>query len=169
MSPERVFESAELGIQNVNPSAGDRELIAKLEGHGAMEGEVLDRYKRLSEQTPSPAVRYLVGLILDDERRHHKIIEEIANTIAWGGFAKPDEVDVVPDITTASASPELLGATRQLLNIEKRDAKELRRLRRDLNDYARTTIWALLVDIMLLDTKKHQTILEFIEKNVAKE
>jgi FAD/FMN-containing dehydrogenase len=42
----------------------------------------------------------------------------------------------------------------------------LKRLRKDLRDVEDTTLWALLVETMQLDTAKHITVLRFIERHV---
>ena len=36
------------------------------------------------------------------------------------------------------------------------------RLRRSLRPYADTTMWSLLVDLMIADTEKHQRMLSFV-------
>jgi hypothetical protein len=46
-------------------------------------------------------------------------------------------------------------ATHKLLDAERRDQSELKKLRKELKPFADTTLWALLVDIMLLETDKH--------------
>ena len=92
-----------------------------LTAHGEQEGAILERYQRFADDSSSPAVRYLVRLIVEDEERHHRV-----------------------------------------LDIELADIKELKRLRRRLDAYQDTTLWALLVDLMLLDTEKHVHILRFV-------
>ena len=146
-------------------SATDRELVETLSRHGIEEGRILARYQKYAETASSPATRYLVNLILDDERRHHRVLEEIANAIAWG-WDENSPASAVPDLwTTRAADPALLEETKALLAEEKRDHAELKRLRRDLRSYADTTLWALLIDMMLLDTEKHARILAFIAKH----
>jgi rubrerythrin len=49
--------------------------------HGKNEGEVLQGYAELAESTDSPALAYLARLILDDERRHHQVLDDLAETI----------------------------------------------------------------------------------------
>ena len=62
--------------------------------------------------------------------------------------------------------PELLAETRRLLAFEKSDAKELRQLRKVLRHTPRSSLQPLLVDLMLHDTAKHISILEFIRDHL---
>jgi hypothetical protein len=143
------------------------EILALLESHGAREGEALDAYKRVAEESDAgAAVRYLVGLILEDEERHHQVFAEMANqirSIVW-------EVDVEPRVPamTPRDDPQLLAETRRLLAFEKDDAKELRELRRALRHSPPSSLHPLLVDLMLHDTAKHIAILEHIQKRLTR-
>jgi hypothetical protein len=155
------FGSAKLGLLATAASATDRDLVALLQRHGADEGEILAEYERFATSAGSPIARYLVGLIIEDERRHHRVLEEIANSVAWSGFEPDEPVDTLPSLDR-HASPGLWTHTRRLLDFERQDARALQALRKKLKDYADATAWRLLVDTMLLDTRKHQLILEFI-------
>lgn len=155
------FDQARLGVLATNASADDRDLVDLLRRHGADEGEILAEYEQFATTADSPVARYLVGLIIDDERRHHRVLEEMANSVAWGGFDPGHPVDRLPGLDQA-ASDELRLQTRRLLEFERQDARALKALRRSLKDYADTTVWRLLVDTLLLDTEKHERILGFI-------
>jgi hypothetical protein len=142
-------------------------ILALLETHGAREGAALSAYKRVAaESSAGPGVQYLVGLILDDEERHHRTFEEMANqlrSIVW-------EVDVEPQVPPmpSRADPALLAETRRLLEFEKEDAKELKALRRELKHSPSSSLHPLLVEIMLHDTAKHIAILEHIRKRLRR-
>ena len=56
-------------------------------------------------------------------------------------------------------------AAREFLEVERADERDLHRLQKSLKTVKDTTIWSLLVDMMELDTKKHQLILEFLQKH----
>lgn len=149
---------------------GDREPIrdaelaiaAALREHGKNEGAVLAEYARLAERCEDPGIRYLLELILADERRHHQQIEEMLHQVEsflW-------EVDVEPSVPSARrrGDPELRAATDRLLEIEREDAAELRRLRRTVRTQPATSLLPLLVELMLRDTAKHIEILKHIKR-----
>lgn len=156
-----TFVNAVRGLAATGASRTDAELVELLARHGRDEGVMLAGYERYREEAPGAAIRYLVSMIMDDERRHHTVIEEIANSIAWGWEGASPEPGV-PSLGRRHRDPAFLEATRELLNAEKADKRELKRLRRHLADYEDSTLWALLVDLMTLDTEKHATILQFV-------
>lgn len=144
----------------------DRGVLSMLRSHGAREGAALDAYQRaLDESSTSDGVRYLVELILDDERRHHKVFAEMANALQ--SFI--DELPVEPKVPALAPrrDPELLDVTRKLLALEREDAKELRRLRKALRGAPKSMLHPLLVDLMRHDTDKHIAILEHIEARLS--
>lgn len=161
---EDEFESAIRGLRETGASVESRDLVELIARHGSEEGAILSRYEQLVHREPAPEIRYLVGLILEDERRHHQMLGELANTIAWGWSRwSPDRS--VPELTVDKASSDrsdLVDATKDLIRAEERDRAELQRLRKRLRPYADTTLWSLIVDTLVLDTEKHLRILKFI-------
>jgi rubrerythrin len=144
-------------------SVWSQRLIDYLTAHLDSEREVLRSYAELAEKAEEGHVRYLVELILADEVRHHQLFGEMINALR----AEMDQRDIsprLPDFRPGRASPELLAETRRLLELEKRDSQELSRLKRQLTKVDDTEWWAVLVEVMRLDTKKHVRLLELIEE-----
>ncbi len=158
-----TFDSARRGLRLTGASVDTRALVDLVARHGTEEGRLLATYEGLVENAPDEGVRYLIGLILEDERRHHRLLAEMANSMAWGSVAGSPE-DSTPDLPHA-LSGELLEQTRRLRKAEQTDYRALRRIRRRLRPFAGTTLWALILDLMLADTKKHATILRFLERH----
>ncbi len=48
---------------------------------------------------------------------------------------------------------------------EQKDARELKRLQRELRMVKDTSLWGLLVDLMQRDTRKHIAILRFVRNH----
>ncbi len=75
-------------------------------------------------------------------------------------------VDAGPRVPLLKAwkpvEPEVREATEEFLRLEKEDARELKRLAKELRDAKDTTIWHLLVTLMEADTAKHIHILTFL-------
>jgi rubrerythrin len=145
-------------------SVWSQQLVEYLTSHMDSEREVLRSYAQLVEDGQPDHVRYLVELILADEVRHHQLFGEMINALR----AEMDQRDIsprLPDFTPGQASPELLAETRRLLELERHDARELARLKRELGKVDDTRWWSVLVEVMRLDTKKHVQLLEFIEQS----
>lgn len=161
------FTEALAGLHAVGASPDTEALVERVAAHGAAEGALLAEYASLVETAPSPAVRYLMELILADERRHHRTLVEMASAMAWGELPGTP-AGATPALDGGMATDEpLVASTRRLLDHERHDHAELLKLRRSLRPYADTTLWALLIDLMLADTEKHQRILGFILQHLT--
>lgn len=139
----------------------DTGVLDALTAHVTAEKELLSDYARAAERAADPDVRYLLRLILEDEERHHRVFQEMANALRNARDWRREEPSV-PDRGRGGVSAELQGMTERLLAAERDDRRDLRALRRQLRPVADTTLWALLVDLMALDTEKHVRILESI-------
>ncbi|MCW2968321.1 MAG: hypothetical protein JWM71_2093 [Solirubrobacteraceae bacterium] len=136
------------------------ELLGTLRAHGANEDALLEAYRHVAVTDPDDGVRFLAQLIIDDEERHHRLLAEMASRVE--SWAK--------EVSLGSAIPGLsprvdkafLEATRLLMSREREDAKELRRLRRELHSVPKTSLLPLLVELMLHDTAKHIEMLRFV-------
>ena len=162
-----TFENARKGLDAVRASQWDYKIVDHLARHGDQEDDLMANYERLAAKSPSEAVRYLSRLVLDDERRHHRILVEMANAVGWGWPGASPE-PAVPELSfQRRRDPEFAEAVRALLEAERRDRHDLKKLRRELRPVADTTLWALLVDLLLLDTEKHIRVLEFISDHLV--
>jgi rubrerythrin len=150
------------------PSATDRALYAHLTNHIAMERGLLEEYREISERTQSKAFRYLVELLIEDEIRHHKIFSELTESLETTALMKAKE-PVVPYIDFAQADRGgVLEATKRLLDQEKEDARDLKRIQRAIYDTKDGSLNVLLVELMQRDTQKHIAILRFVRKHATR-
>jgi len=162
---ENTFDGAREGLRSTGAGKDARELVEMLARHGEEEGAILSRYQRFAEDASAPETRYLVKLIVDDERRNHGLLVEMANAIAWGLIDESAD-PVLPDMTHKDASNRALAEeTQRLILAEEYDHVELKRLRKRLRTFKNTSLWELIVDLMLLDTEKHIRILRLVAKN----
>lgn len=153
----------------IGASAWEQEIYDHVSGHVTTEGAVLDEYQRLAkDESGSPAFRYLAGLILADERRHHQMFNDLAESIRQMGQLRSED-EPIPSLQGLKADRDrILAATEHLLEVERADAKDLKRLAKELKDVRDTTLWGLLIELMQDDTAKHIKILKFI-RDRAKE
>jgi hypothetical protein len=138
-----TFEHALKGLRSTGASLDTQALVELIARHGHEESRLLSTYEALASDSSDEGTRYLIELIVEDERRHHP---ERATPAMPRGL-----------------EGELLDQTRRLLAAERSDHRALRRFRRSLRPFRDTTMWTLIIDVMLLDTKKHATILQFLE------
>ena len=138
----------------------DAQALETLRAHDERERAILASYRHLIDESSDEGVRYLGALIIEDEERHHQMINEMVNRIdssIHGVSVEPSTPSLSPRVDRA-----LLDETRQLIALERQDAKELRLLQKELRYAPATSLLPLLVKLMLHDTARHIEILRFI-------
>ena len=143
-------------------SVWEQQVYDHITQHVDDEMEVIRAYAALAEETDSPAFAYLARLILEDERRHHTLLADLAETIKTSAQLS-SEATPIPDLGMWGADREqILAETERYLDLEKKDNKELDALAKELHDVRDTTIWELVIRLIQKDNEKHQRILKFI-------
>jgi len=140
----------------------DAELIQNLERHLVDEQTILDEYRALAE-SPDEPVRYIAQLILDDEQRHHRVLSEMLNqfrTSVWLAEQSPH----VPWLTRSHDRPALKESVHRLRTFERRDLRELRRLKRRFRFLRRDSLNGVLVGALIIDTRKHLLYLRALRR-----
>lgn len=149
-------------------SAWTQELYDHLTSHVENERDVLVAYQELAENTDSPAFAYLARLILEDERRHHQLLADLAESIRASAELSSEPLPI-PDLGMFRVDRErILEQTEWYLEVERDDQKQLARLRKELRDVRDTTLWELIVRLIQHDNEKHRMILEFIHDRAKK-
>lgn len=148
-------------------SIWEQQVYDHLVSHVEGELETLKGYEQLAQSTDSAAFRYLAGLILEDERRHHKILDQLAQSIRTSAelSSKPTPI---PALDLGLDRERIIALTEQFIAVEEEDDRELKRLGRELKDVRDTTLWKLVLDMIQADNEKHRRILCFI-RDRAKE
>jgi hypothetical protein len=143
-------------------SVWEQQLYDHVTAHGKDEGEILTAYEQLAADTESPAIAFLARLILDDERRHHQLLDDLASTIRTSAELTGEPVPI-PHLSSLRKDRErILAETERLLAFEEEDNRDLDRLAKELKDARNTTLWELVVRLMQQDNEKHRRILRFI-------
>lgn len=149
-------------------SVWEQRLYDHISAHIDGERETLIAYQELAESTSSPAFAYLAQLILDDERRHHRMLEQLAETIR-ATAEMSGEPTPVPDLGFFREDrDEILRQTERFLALEEEDNRTLKAISKDLRDVRDTTMWDLVLQIIRDDNAKHRRILEFIRDRAKK-
>ena len=153
----------------VGASVWEEELYEHLISHEANEQELLTEYQEAAESSPSLAFRYLAGLIIEDERRHHRIFRELASALKTDAELSAGQ-PAVPrfDQWGWPEADKIVELSVRLLARERADAEELHRLAGQLKEVKDTTMWQLLVKVMEMDTAKHVEILKFVKRHATK-
>ena len=161
-----IAQKARQETEKYRPKLGqlDEQLLAFVTTHVEREGELLASYQAIAEHSSDEYVRYLTNLIITDERRHHELLEEMANYLR-AGVDGSDLRPRVPWLTRPAHPTALREAAARLARSERRDRRELLRFRRRLRPIRSTSLLPVLVNAMLLDTKKHLLLLRAIRRS----
>ena len=146
----------------ISASTWERELFEMLMNHVELERETLEEYLQAAAETRSKAFAYVVGLLIEDEKRHHELFKSLAQTVRNEAELTPG-TPVIPYMDFDKVdSDKIRRLSLELLRNEDEDAKELRKLHDHLQEVQHTTLWDLVVGLMRRDTDKHIAILEFV-------
>jgi rubrerythrin len=141
-------------------------LFIHLTEHVRDEREALEAYVAAADATDSKALAYVVKLLIEDERRHHMLFQEMAESLKHDAEFRPGD----PSIPRLDFKKVDRGAVReltdQLIEREKADLRELKKLKKSVRDVKDRTLWPLLIDLMQRDTKKHLAMLRFVQKQM---
>ncbi len=143
-------------------SVWEQRLYDHICAHVDGERETLMAYQQLAQSTSSPAFAYLAQLIFDDEWRHHRMLEQLAETIRTSAEMS-GEPTPIPDLGLfRDDREEILAETERFLALEEEDDRALKAISKELRDVRDTTIWEIVLQIIRDDNAKHRRILEFI-------
>lgn len=151
----------------IGASPFEQQLYDHFVSHVEAEVGSLQAYERLAESTQSEAFRYLARLILDDERRHHRMLQDLADSIRSSTEMDTREPDV-PYLDLYKDREAILEATKTLMAVEDADDKELKALAKQVRDFKDTTLWDLIIEILKADNAKHRLILKFIQDHARR-
>jgi rubrerythrin len=137
-------------------------LFDQLHAHEQEEARSLVEYEQAATTSPDAGVRYLMGLVLEDERRHHRMTQamadEVHKSLQWLDGDPP-----LPPITATGADQnQLLAQTRRFLAVETDGQRKLEELRKQVKSL-HSGLLELIVELMEADTKKHIQVLKYIE------
>ena len=154
--------SADLKERLVGASVWEQNIYSQLKSHLSEEVSLLSEYATAAESTTSRAFAYVVGLLMEDERQHHRLMEDLISALEHDAEFRPGSPKI-PYLDLDRDNRALVKASTQtLLQREREDAKSLKRLSKELRGVADCTLWSLLVSNMRRDTDKHISVLKFV-------
>ena len=102
-------------------------------------------------------------LILEDEQRHHRVLSEMVNHLRSSGRLD-DQSSRVPFLSRSADAGRLRDSVRRLRACERKDLRELRRLRRHLGVLRDSSLHGVLVSALIIDTRKHLLYLKTLAR-----
>ncbi len=154
-------EDALWGIPESPEFSSVQRLMNEFQSHATQEERWLSTYREMAQQAGDSQLRFLLGLIVADEERHHELtgrmIRKLKDELAWTRSTDPTRRPAPSgeQASRALASVEsFLAAEHQAIDEYQRLKKESRGLYRNL--------FALLYTTMIYDSRKHIKILDYL-------
>jgi len=140
-------------------------LLAQLEAHEREEEDVLKDYEAAAKDAPDAGFRFLMGLVLEDEQRHHRLSKAMADEVERSLMWLKNEEPLPPISPTGEECKQLLRQTERFLQIERDGERQLADMHGQVKEH-NAGLFELIVDMMRADTRKHVHILEYIKKRL---
>lgn len=148
-------------------STWEQAVYDHLVNHAEREIEILKAYEQAANESDSAAFSFLAKIILDDERRHHALLRDLADSIRTSaeltGAPTP-----IPALEPVADRERILELTERFLDVERADQRELAEVSKMLRDVKDTTLWAFVLRIIEMDNAKHREILEFVKHHAGR-
>ncbi len=141
-------------------------LAKEFEAHESGERQFIQRYKEIAARTKNPLVKFLLGLIISDEEKHHAVTHAMVTTL------KADLSWTSPEGTLRGLGDwreekdELLKPTEDFIRLEREGIKVYKEFIKASEGYYRG-LFALLFQSMMHDSEKHVKLLEFLRNQLG--
>lgn len=154
------------------PHAGPRRgtvewLLESIERHVAAESNSLALYEQIKQDSGDPVVALVMGLILEDEERHHGLLRRMEaslhDALNWTHSASALPASSPPGTARAR---DLAAVARELVAEERSGAHRMRELARNEKGID-AGLDSLLLEMMAMDSDKHARLLEFVRDLLA--
>jgi len=142
-------------------------LMNEFEQHETEEREYLEHYRKFTEKSDSPLIRFLMSMIISDEEKHHAVMHAMFSTLK-GSVEWSEHKDAIGGLEKiGKEKEELLKITRAFIHLEKDGIKKYRKLRTMCSGYYKG-LFVFLLSTIIHDSEKHVDILNFIRREIEK-
>lgn len=154
-------EDSMWGIPESPEFSSVQRLMNEFQSHASQEERSLSSYREIAKETSDPQIRFLLGLIVADEERHHELttrmITKLKDELAWTrstGMARRAR-------ESGERARRLLASVESFLAAERKSIEDYERLKKESRGLYRD-MFALLYTTMIHDSHKHIDILSYL-------
>ena len=144
----------------MNDREGREFFAASLDRHVEAEGRILEDYRALAEKIPDGPVGMLVDLILTEEEQHHFLLRTMAKHLRQSLTGETKGLEA-----KGLMRDELLRQTQRLREHERETINACGNLKSQVSSEEKE-LFDTLLDVMILDSEKHERLLAAIERMV---
>jgi hypothetical protein len=142
------------------PSLSER-VIRALEAHASAEAHDLATCEELADHSSDQVLKLLIGMIADDERRHHSLLQSMVRRLQQEVefVASPTALPV--ESADTADDPELVDTLRSLIRDEHEGARHLRHVARQ-DPHLYDGLYPVLLETIARDSEKHATMFRYL-------
>ena len=159
-------EDAMWGVPESPEFSSVQRLMNEFQSHAKHEEQWLTNYQAIGKAASDPLIRFLFGLIVADEQRHHELtnrmISKLKDELAWTRAER-----LAPRVyEIGKKRKQLLSSVERFLEAERMGIEEYERLKKESQGLSRD-VFELLYTTMIHDSHKHIGILEFLRRKLS--
>lgn len=142
-------------------------ILDAVKRHAMAEEDSLSQYRYIATASGDPIVALVMELILQDEERHHTLLQRIEASLrdALNWTHSPHSLPL-PEIPGQAPGKDLFEATGALIQEEHTGARYLRELAHDEKKIG-AGLHSVLLEMMAMDSEKHARLLQFVRDRLA--
>jgi hypothetical protein len=143
-------------------------LVRALEAHAAAEAADVVTCRQVAERLDDPVVDLLVGMIVQDEQSHERLLRSMIRRLQGAAFVTSSNTGPVPTgpgFGTVEAAAETAAIVRGLIRNEHEGSRHLRHLaRQEPTRY--DGLYPVLLETVARDSEKHAAMLPFLLRRI---
>jgi rubrerythrin len=163
---QRLKDSA-WGIPESPEFSSVQQLMTEIHSQTIQEERLLSTYREIAQESTDPLIRFLLGLVVADEERHHELtsrmISRLRDELSLSRAGTPQRR---ASRRSGKAEP-LIRSLDLVIEAERGAIQEYEKLKQESEGLARD-VFALLYSTMIHDSQKHVGILEFLRARLSK-
>jgi rubrerythrin len=147
----------------------DEYLLQAIEGHINAERSALSQYRDLAQKTKDPVVELIIGIVLEDEERHHSLLRRLAARLKDDLFWRHS----TEALTAPSTTPEDPASSESIRELLRKFVASERKGVHELEEFAGRAdglyggLPTELLEMMAMDSQKHEHLLRFLFHRVG--
>jgi rubrerythrin len=160
-----LYSNAELGAPQEEKSQMEK-MLDSFEAHVSSERATIQEYQEIASRTKNETIRFLVNLILEEEAKHHRLLQAMTQTLreslTWQ--SRPDALHFSGEL--GIDKEEIRRATERFL-AEERDGIRRCKVMKKESKKLYYGLFEVLFDVMIRDGQKHEQLLKYINKTLT--
>ncbi|MCD6663281.1 MAG: hypothetical protein LT082_07760 [Comamonas sp.] len=143
--------------------------INSVDSHVDAESEFLHEYSDAIRAHNSPLVRFVLELILQDEEKHHQLLEQVTRRLKADLSFRSTEPNSEPMETIGNIDiPQMIRLTEKFLREERDGIKKMQGILSQAEPFY-DGLLVMILKMLVKDSEKHILMLEFLRTKLQKQ